>query len=300
MSAASRARGSAWRSSTARSALPRSPVSGVIGISCRTRSLIRTLCSLAARVSRSHARTRRSSAAASGPGSSSCCRPPGSAIGIRASVSASIPFDLACRRRNLRRSAALAEDTRYTAWPRPAKNTAIGIHAGPVGSNTTASRVPAGAPASAARSTADQRLHRRHARRPAHRPPVSLQHPHRVPRRDPQVNPDQPPCPWLPSSCSIAPHRASSPDSSAPAARQAAAQSATVPGRKSPATAPTHVLQPGQPVSRAGPLPSCGSSVARPAVAIKSARPGINRPQNLSVATYRTSRGCSCNPGTPR
>jgi hypothetical protein len=48
-----------------------------------------------------------------------------------------------------------------------------------------------------------------------------------------------------------------------------------------------------------GPPPSCGSSVARPAVAIKSARPGTSRPQNLSVATYRTSRGCSCNPGTP-
>ena len=51
--------------------------------------------------------------------------------------------------------------------------------------------------------------------------------------------------------------------------------SATVPGRKSPATAPTHVLQPAQAL-RAGPLPSCGSSVARPAVAIKSARPGQN------------------------
>jgi hypothetical protein len=33
--------------------------------------------------------------------------------------------------------------------------------------------------------------------------------------------------------------------------------------------------------SRAGPLPSSGSSVARPAVAIKSARPGAgHRPQN--------------------
>jgi hypothetical protein len=42
-----------------------------------------------------------------------------------------------------------------------------------------------------------------------------------------------------------APLRAS-PDSSAPAAQQAATQTATVPGRKSPATAPTHVLQPDQ------------------------------------------------------
>ena len=90
-------------------------VSGVIGISCRTRSLIRTLCSLAARVSRSHARTRRSSAAAAGPGSSSCCKPSGSAIGIRASVSASIPLDFACRCRNLRRSAALADGSGTSA-----------------------------------------------------------------------------------------------------------------------------------------------------------------------------------------
>jgi hypothetical protein len=36
---------------------------------------------------------------------------------------------------------------------RRAKNTATGSHAGPVGSNTTASRVPSGAPASTARST---------------------------------------------------------------------------------------------------------------------------------------------------
>ena len=49
----SRAFGSAQRSSTARSATPRSPVSGVIGSSWRTRSLIRTLCSAPAWVSRS-------------------------------------------------------------------------------------------------------------------------------------------------------------------------------------------------------------------------------------------------------
>ena len=43
-------------------------------------------------------------------------------------------------------------------------------------------------------------------------------------------------------------------------------------GARTPATAPIHVLQPDQTQSsRPGPLPSCGSSVARPAVAIKSA-----------------------------
>ena len=58
------------------------------------------------------------------------------------------------------------------------------------------------------------------------------------------------------------------------------------------------LLQP--PVSRAGPLPSSGSSVARPAAAIKSTRHDTSVAlRTQRVATYRTSRGCSCNPGTP-
>ena len=40
-----------------------------------------------------------------------------------------------------------------TTWPRRMKNTAIGSHAGPVGSTTTSSRVPSGAPANAVVST---------------------------------------------------------------------------------------------------------------------------------------------------
>jgi hypothetical protein len=45
------------------------------------------------------------------------------------------------------------------------------------------------------------------------------------------------------------------------------------------------------PAHQASSLPSYGSSVARPAVAIKSAGPGPkNRSQNLRGATYRTSR----------
>jgi hypothetical protein len=55
---------------------------------------------------------------------------------------------------NRRRSAAFAEDTRNTRCPRAVKYTAIGNHAGPVGSITTSSRVPGTAPASAAVSTA--------------------------------------------------------------------------------------------------------------------------------------------------
>jgi len=61
---------------------------------------------------------------------------------------------LACRDRNRRRSAAFCDDTRNTWCPRAEKNTAIGSHAGPVGSITTSSLVPAGHPASAAASTA--------------------------------------------------------------------------------------------------------------------------------------------------
>ena len=61
-----------------------------------------------------------------------------------------MPLVLVCRDRNRRRSAAFADDTRCTTCPRALKNTAIGNHAGPVGSTTTSSRVPAGQPANAA------------------------------------------------------------------------------------------------------------------------------------------------------
>src|SRR2546430_15207864 len=54
--------------------------------------------------------------------------------------------------------------------------------------------------------------------------------------------------------------------------------SATIPGRQSPATAPTHALQPDQAPIRAGPLPSCGSSVASSGNQIREAR-SQHRPQ---------------------
>jgi hypothetical protein len=54
-----------------------------------------------------------------------------------------------------------------------------------------------------------------------------------------------------------------------------------------------------RPQSGLGHFPHTGSSVARPAVAIKSARPGITGLRTFVVATYRTSWGCSYNPGTP-
>src|SRR5215472_2034141 len=49
----------------------------------------------------------------------------------------------------------------------------------------------------------------------------------------------------------------------------------------------------------AGPLPSCGSSVARPAVAIKSARPGCHRPQNLRRRHLPDKPGMLTQPWNP-
>jgi hypothetical protein len=134
--------------------------------------LIRTLCWAPNWVSRSVARTRRSNAAASGPGSSNGANPPGSISGSRARVSASMPLLLACRDKNRRRSAAFALDTRNTRCPRAEKNTATGNHAGPVGSITTSNTVPTGAPANAAASTAARLTtvgshRRRHTARPS-------------------------------------------------------------------------------------------------------------------------------------
>src|SRR6266545_4171832 len=111
--AASSAWGSApKRSSTARSAMPSSPASGLVGSSWRTRSLMRRLWQAPCWVSRSQARTRRSSAARSALGSARGCSPAGSTSGSRARVSASMPLDLACRDSTRRRSWALAELTR--------------------------------------------------------------------------------------------------------------------------------------------------------------------------------------------
>ena len=66
-----------------------------------------------------------------------------SAAAIHSPVrSAPWPLVLVCRLKNRRRSWALADDTRCTTCPRAEKNTAIGNHAGPVGSITTSRRVP--------------------------------------------------------------------------------------------------------------------------------------------------------------
>ena len=64
-----------------------------------------------------------------------------------------MPLVLVCREKNLRRSDALAELTRNTRWPRRMKNTAIGSHAGPVGSTITSRRTSSSQPAKAACST---------------------------------------------------------------------------------------------------------------------------------------------------
>jgi hypothetical protein len=69
-------------------------------------------------VRRATARTRRSSDALAGLPNSTAVSPVGATSGSRARVSASMPLLLACRAKNRRRSAALAEVTRSTVWPR--------------------------------------------------------------------------------------------------------------------------------------------------------------------------------------
>ncbi len=162
-----------------------------MGSSWRARSLIRSLCRAPCSVSRSVARTRRSSAARSAPGSTRGCSPAGSNSGRRARVSASMPLVLVCRDRNRRRSAALADDTRCTTCPRRAKNTAIGNHAGPVGSTTTSNRVPCGQPARRGRLHLAEALDRRPRLALGDRVRLAVEHPHRVRAGDAQVDADQ-------------------------------------------------------------------------------------------------------------
>jgi hypothetical protein len=223
-----------------------------MGSSWRTRSLMRTLCRVASWVSRSQARTRRSSAASSAPLSSRSRNPSRSTMASLASASASMLFDLAWREKYRRMSCALAEGTRKTLWPREMKNTAIGSHAGPVGSITTSSTVPGGAASKAAASSVLRLSVVGMAFRFATilpsplstRAVCSLAIPRSSPmiRRSSMFN--------LLSRCLL--------------------RQTQVVGTISPrsqggrlAAAPTHVLQTA-PASWTGPLPSYGSSVARP------------------------------------
>jgi hypothetical protein len=145
-----------------------------------------------------------------------------------------------------------------------------------------------------------QRFHRRHARRPADQPPISFQDTHRMPRRDPQINPDQPPV-LRPAFPHFHQHLTVITGNTGSGGTARAARSpATVPGRRRPATAPIHVLQPGQTHHLSWPtsLMRVIRGQASSGNQIRETRPK-DRPQNLRVATYRTNRGCSCNPGTP-
>ena len=191
---------------------------------------------VAAWVSRSVARTRRSSAARAASGSCSGCSPAGSTSGSRARVSASMPLDLAWRDSTRRRSWALAELTRYTMWPRAAKNTAIGSHAGPVGSTTTSRRVPAGVSARAACSTCSRLSTGGDCLAAADQAAVAGQHPDGVGAGDPKVDPDQPSLIHLVASLAAIAGCSGRSDG-----RRSAA---TVPRSLRPTTAPTHVLQP--------------------------------------------------------
>jgi hypothetical protein len=86
----------------------------------------------------------------------------------------------------------------------------------------------------------------------------------------------------------------------APAAQQAATHRPRSQGGRARQRLPLMCCNRPRPQTGLGHFPYTGSSVARPAVAIKSARPSkIASLRTSIVATYRTSRGCSCNPGTP-
>jgi len=73
------------------------------------------------------------------------------------------------------------------------KNTAIGSHAGPAGSITTARLVPAGHPASAAASTAARLSTAGHALVLGHDMALAIAHPHRGRGGNPTADAGQPP-----------------------------------------------------------------------------------------------------------
>ena len=243
-------------------------------------------------VSRSQARTRRSSAARGASGNWRGCSPAGSTSGRRARVSASMPLDLAWRRRNRRRSGALAELTRYTVWPRAAKNTAIGSHAGPVGSTTTSRRVPAGRPGQGGLLDLAKTVHGRERLAAAHRPCRRRPAPGRCGR-------------WL-IPRSIPTSRRSCIRVSSLAVVACSGRSdgrrwitATVPRGWRPTTAPTHVLQPAP--TSAGRATSLIRGIrGRPRAAIRRTRLGAHQrlPQRRTQRHPRNQPGCTCNPGT--
>ena len=122
-------------------------------------------------------------------------------------MSASMPLVLVCRDKNRRRSAAFADDTRCTTCPRALKNTAIGNHAGPVGSIDHLQPRP--------RRRARQRrgldlaeaLHCRPRLALGDRVALTVEHPHRVRAGDAQVDADQAPVVHVVSSSSCRFHR---------------------------------------------------------------------------------------------
>src|SRR6266540_4689027 len=211
----------------------------------------------------------------------------------RARVRASMELDLAWRDRNLRRSDAFWELTRYTAWPRRPKNTAMGSHAGPVGSTTTSSTVPSGVPSRACCSihsglSAVGTPFLRHTSVPS---PVSTTTVWAVamPRSMPAIL----------RSAMAPPFRGRVIDGPR-LTRGGDASSTTVPRWLSPTAAPTHVLQTG-PAARGRP-----TSLNR---GIRGRAGGGHQPseaphlpvlpsESTSTPPSRTSRAASCNPGT--
>ena len=187
-----------------------------------------------------------------------------------------MPLDLACRDKNRRKSAAFCDETRNTRCPRAVKNTAIGSHAGPVGSITTSSLVPSGHPASAAASTAARLSTVGHALRLATTLPspsstrtvCAVATPRSIPTSRRWFI--QPPLRDVPvrtgSPAGVTHHQA------------------TVPSSHGQPRLPLMCCNRARP-RRACPLPSSGASVARPGVAIKSTGPGPHGPSPEPFST---------------
>ena len=188
---------------------------------------------------------------------------------------------------------------RWLPRARRAKNTAIGSHAGPVGSNTTASVVPADAPASAARSSAvkDSTVGThddRHTTRPS-APSTRTECRDAIPRSIPASRRTGG-CPA--SSCSTRYLSSTLSELPAPAAQQAATLRPRSHGARAQQRLPFMCCNGPMP-SELGHFPHPGHPWPGQQWQSNPRGPDVTGLRTFVVAIYRTSRGCSCNPGTP-
>src|SRR5918994_4474733 len=169
------------------------------------------------------------------------------------------------------------------------KNTAIGNHAGPVGSITTSRRVPPDVPASAAFSISVRLATVGSALRFASVVPC--------PSRTRTACADAIPKSMPTRRLSFMPSPSVVPSSTGLPEKQRRFVGHG-PKDTAPTAAPTHVLQPGPTSNGADPLPSCGASVAGTSTTIRLTRPDPRASLSAVLnATTRTSRDDNATPG---